>query len=74
MLNLLGISCSLCRGAEDVAMVALSDAAPRVRRLALLALWEASSPRLTEAPNLRLFDHDPELRTHARELRLHSAE
>ena len=55
-------------------MVALSDAAPRVWRLALLALWEASSPRLTEVLNLLLSDNDPEIRTHVRELRLHSAE
>jgi hypothetical protein len=61
-------------GAEDVAMVALGDAAPTVRRLALLALWEASSPRLTEALNLLLSDHDLEIRAHAQELMLHAIE
>jgi hypothetical protein len=67
-LGLLGPLITSWPGAQDAVMAALRDPAPEVRQLALLTLWEASSPRSANAMHRALLDSDPGVRAQAEEL------
>jgi hypothetical protein len=68
VVGLLGPFVKQWPGAEDVIMTALRDPDPGVRRLALHTMWEASSPKSSEALQLGLLDADPGVRARAEEL------
>jgi hypothetical protein len=68
VLGLLGPFVTQWPGAEEVLVTALHDAAPGVRQLALLTLWEASSSRLSDALHHALEDADSGVRAQAKEL------
>jgi hypothetical protein len=68
-LGLLGPIITRWPGAEDIVMMtSLQDPVAEVRQLALLTMWEASSPGLTGALRRALLDRDPGVRTRAESL------
>ena len=68
-LGLLGPIITRWPGAEDVVMMtSLQDPVAEVRQLALLTMWEASSPGLAGALHWALLDRDPGVRARAKGL------